>query len=75
MGSAYGELSRIRLADALECGMRGCDEPASSGLLEPDAKTHGLWRLLPICDSCSTQLVDSSAITSEPDLRQPGDRE
>lgn len=62
------ELRGIRLAEPLLCGMRGCDETTTSGLLEPDPQTHGLWRLLPVCVSCSTSLRDGDV---QPRSRQP----
>jgi hypothetical protein len=56
MDSQRFELSRIRLAEPLSCGMTGCAAPTTSGLLEPDPQTRGLWRLLPICGDCSATL-------------------
>ncbi len=56
MGSLNFELSKIRLTEPLNCGMTGCATPTTSGLLEPDPQTSGLWRLLPICGTCSTTL-------------------
>lgn len=58
MESQRFELSKIRLAEPLNCGMTGCAAPTTSGLLEPDPQTRGLWRLLPICGTCSTTLGD-----------------
>ncbi len=58
MGSSPFELSRIRLAEPLNCGMTGCVATTTNGLLEPDPQTRGLWRLLPICGTCSTTLQD-----------------
>lgn len=55
------ELRGIRLAEPLLCGMMGCAETTTSGLLEPDPQTRGLWRLLPVCARCSTALRDHRA--------------
>ena len=65
MGSLSHELSRIHLAEPLNCGMTGCMELTTSGLLEPDPQTRGLWRLLPICGSCSTILQGASKTRHE----------
>lgn len=56
MGRADQELSRIHLTEPLPCGMTGCGAGATSALLEPDTQTRGLWRLLPLCVSCSAVL-------------------
>lgn len=66
------ELVRMRLAEPLECGMVGCAESASSGLLEPDPQTRGLWRLLPVCGVCSAALGERSAPGSAPRPSRPG---
>ncbi len=58
MQSLRFELSRVHLAEPLNCGMTGCAAPTTSGLLEPDPQTRGLWRLLPICGTCSTTLQE-----------------
>jgi hypothetical protein len=60
------ELSRIHLAEPLRCGMMGCAEPTTSGLLEPDPQTRGLWRLLPVCSRCSTTLRGHHAERRDP---------
>lgn len=72
MGSLNFELSRIRLAEPLTCGMTGCATPTTSGLLEPDPQTRGLWRLLPICGTCSTTLEDSPKVRHAPRRRPRG---
>jgi hypothetical protein len=48
------DVKRILLAEPLTCGMTGCATPTTSALLEPDAQTAGLWRLLPVCSGCSS---------------------
>ncbi len=58
-GLELSELSRIHLAEPLVCGLAGCAALTTSGLLEPDPRTRGLWRLLPICGACSASLQGS----------------
>lgn len=63
MALAYGEMaevSRVRLAEPLACGMTDCASPTTSGLLEPDPQTRGLWRLLPVCAACDDALNGAS---------------
>lgn len=49
-------LSQITFAEEMRCGMAGCDHTTTGGLIECDAETTGLWRLLPICPECLSAL-------------------
>lgn len=47
------DLVRIQLTPALPCGIPGCRNLATTGLVEHDPQTAGLWHLLPLCDACA----------------------
>lgn len=50
------DLTHISFSPARQCGLAHCDHLTTSGLLEQDPQTPGLWRLLPICSTCSHDL-------------------
>ena len=50
------DLAPITFGQALLCGMAGCNAQTTTGLVERDQHLAGLWRLLPVCASCLTDL-------------------
>lgn len=58
------DLIRVRLAPALPCGMPGCCNLTTTGLINRDPQMPGLWQLLPICGGCMQATLDGE--TSPP---------
>lgn len=50
------DLAPITFGQALLCGMAGCEAQTTTGLVERDQHLAGLWRLLPVCPRCLTDL-------------------
>ena len=55
------ELLSVKLSLPLPCGMAGCHRPTTLALVERDAESFGLWRLLPICPTCAENLSADAA--------------
>lgn len=69
----HERLVTLTFGEPLACGMAECDGQAQSGMLEPDPRTRGLWRLLPLCPQCQRALA-SAAPLGDPARGGEGER-
>lgn len=53
-------LRPMRFAERLRCGIADCGRETTTGLIEPDPETDGLWRLLPLCPVCQRELASAT---------------
>lgn len=50
------DLTPITFGQELLCGMAGCSAQTTTGLVERDQHLAGLWRLLPVCAHCLSDM-------------------
>ncbi len=57
--------ARIQINPPLPCGFSGCGRPATVALAEPSPDDPALWQLLPVCDTCMTQVQATARATAK----------